>query len=84
MTDKFIPAKVSLKITTYEKVAPDTYSETVTHVFHGDTIEYAHAVMRAHAETDKFFSASLSKSGILLFHGKRIELKNSEPEVIKI
>lgn len=74
--DKFIPSKVTLKITTYEKIASNTWKESVTHEFHGDTIEEAHAVLTAHKLTDTFFNASFI--GVFSFKGGIIYLKNSE------
>ena len=84
--NKFSVPPISLIVTTYElaekkgPIAPGEnpyeWLATVTHIFHGETIERVHQILNAHRKTDVFFDGS--------FEGKwnGIILKNSEPQII--
>ena len=77
---EYITPLVSLIITTYELAEePKGYyfwKTTVTHCFHGETIERVYQILNAHRKTDVFFDGS--------FRGEwnGIILKNSEPQII--
>jgi hypothetical protein len=71
---------VTLIITTYElaEEPKDHYfwNATVSHIFHGETIERVHEILNAHRKTDVFFDGSFKGewNGIIL--------KNSEPQIM--
>ena len=71
---------VALIITTYElaEEPKDHYfwKATVSHIFHGETIERVHQILNAHRKTDVFFDGS--------FEGEwnGIILKNSESQIM--
>ncbi len=79
MSNEFIVPNVTLTITTYEKVG-DKYIPTVTHQFHGNTIDEAYAVLNAHSKYDSFFKSSLIGKFVTQ-KGTIIYLKNSEVKI---
>lgn len=78
--------QISLIITTYELTDkkehitpgenPYEWLATVTHIFHGETIERVHQILDAHRKTDVFFDGSFKGewNGIIL--------RNSEPQIM--
>jgi len=48
---------LSLRIDTFED---DSDFPVLSHVFYGDTREYIEGIVKAHAETDSFFRASIT------------------------
>lgn len=81
MTDqKYVQPPISLLITTYElsEPTPGNYQwvATVSHIFHGDSLEHVWKLVEAHKRTDTFFAGS--------FEGRYndIILMNSEPKII--
>lgn len=78
---EFSTPPVSLIVTTYELAEEPAghyfWKATVSHLFHGETVERVYQISEAHKKTDTFYAGS--------FHGKwnGIILKNSEFQIIQ-
>jgi len=76
---------ITLIITTYELVEdlPGRYfwNASVSHLFHGETIERVYQLSESHKQTDAFYKASFE--GRFPWKGGVIILKNSEPQIIR-
>lgn len=78
---EFVQLPISLIITTYELAEEPSghyfWKETVTHVFHGETVERVYEISDAHKRTDAFYAGS--------FEGKwnGVILKNSEFQIVR-
>lgn len=78
---EFVQPPVTLVVTTYELVEEPKghffWNATVTHLFHGETVDRVYQISEAHKGTDTFYAGS--------FQGKYngIILKNSEFKIIQ-
>lgn len=78
--NEFSVPPISLIVTTYELAEEPKghyfWKATVSHVFHGETIERVHQILNVHRKTDVFFDGSFKGewNGIIL--------KNSEPQIM--
>lgn len=79
--NEFSVPPISLIVTTYELAEEPKghyfWKSTVTHCFHGETVERVYQISDAHKKTDAFYRGS--------FEGKYngIILRNSEFQIIK-
>lgn len=84
-TTEYIVPPVTLIVTTYELAEEPKghyfWRATVSHFFHGETVERVYQLSDAHKETDAFYKASFE--GRFSWKGGIIILKNSEFQIIK-
>lgn len=82
---EFSVPPVSIIVTTYELAEEPAghyfWKATVSHLFHGETIERVCQISESHKETDAFYKASFEgrfpwKNGVII-------LKNSEFQIVR-